>query len=101
MAVFPAASVTTNVLVVVPTGNALPLGSPAVWVILDWLIGSIDTKNDNCVGLLLFASVHPAPPKIGPSVNIPDWLQSIDIPQSWPSEAWSAWEIQQLPDVVE
>ena len=27
---FPAASVTSNVLVVTPTGNALPLGSPAV-----------------------------------------------------------------------
>ena len=29
VAVFPAASVTSNVLVVVPTGNVLPLGSPA------------------------------------------------------------------------
>ena len=30
VAVSPAASVTTNVLVVVPTGNVLPLESPAV-----------------------------------------------------------------------
>jgi hypothetical protein len=32
VAVFPLPSVTTKVLVVVPTGNALPLGNPAVWV---------------------------------------------------------------------
>jgi hypothetical protein len=30
LAVFPLASVTSNVFVVVPTGNALPLGKPPV-----------------------------------------------------------------------
>ncbi|SRX75318.1 hypothetical protein AEQU3_02312 [Aequorivita antarctica] len=33
VAVFPDASVTTKVLVVVPTGKVLPLGKPAVWVV--------------------------------------------------------------------
>ena len=34
VAVFPAASVTLNVLVVVPTGNVEPLDRPAVWVVV-------------------------------------------------------------------
>ena len=33
-AVLPAASVTVNVLVVVPTGKRLPEGRPAVWSML-------------------------------------------------------------------
>jgi hypothetical protein len=34
VAVFPAPSVTTNVLVVTPTGKAAPLASPAVCVVV-------------------------------------------------------------------
>jgi hypothetical protein len=32
LAVFPAASVTTNVFVVVPNGNSEPLANPTVWL---------------------------------------------------------------------
>ena len=34
VAVIPAASVTTNVLVVIPTGNVAPLGRPAVCAVV-------------------------------------------------------------------
>ena len=41
-ALFPAASVAVNVLVVVPNGKLEPDGNPAVWVIVSDLIPVID-----------------------------------------------------------